>query len=140
MTVPEAITTICDIIKAIPIYGARFDSSYEVGKHLRDHLVVGNGDRLTDITLRWEQAWAIHATLRVSLYRVSNTQRGQPVKHLRVDCQLSWPCSDYPVNRALAYINLLKQVTSLAALIEASIDNVIEHEAAPVVEDRPGES
>lgn len=129
-TITQLRSTIVSILAAQPIYGARHTDE-EITRNLSYEFC----SRAIDLSLRWERAWGIGATLRILVEREKGDKAGYggrvPCVRFRAGCDIGWSATGRDVKGATAALALYRQVVDLAALIEAATDGLEEEVEKP---------
>lgn len=133
-TITQLRSILSSILAAHPIYGARYTDEY-----LSRNLTYDFGFQAIDLSLSWDRAWGIGASLRVCIEREKGDKAGYggrvPCVRFRTSCNIGWSSTGRDVKSATAALALYRQVVDLAALIEAATDGLeeeVEAKPAPV--------
>ena len=104
-----AISRALEIVMANPIYGGRYNadnlSQEAIEKNMSFYIEFGRG-------------WAISCNLSVELIWTLQSEDSKAKVHV------TWPANAYDIARAQASIALHQEVTNLAALLQASLDEM----------------
>lgn len=129
-TITQLRSTLVSILAMHPIYGARHTDEY-----ISRHLTYDFGYRAIDLSLSWDRAWGVGASLHVCVEREKTDKAGYggrvPCVRFRTSCDIGWSSTGRDVKSATAALALYRQVVDLAALIEAATDGLEEEVEKP---------
>jgi hypothetical protein len=75
---------------------------------------------LPGFTVTWERTWAVGASIMVRFEKTGAQSKGHEI--LRPEIEISWSSTRHSVVTALAALTLHREVTELAALVQAVLD------------------
>ena len=129
-TITQLRSTLVSILAAHPIYGARHTS-----EDIARNLSYGFCGRAVNLSLSWERAWGVEASLGIRVEREKGDKSGYggsvSCVRFRTGCQIGWSSTGRGVKSATAALALYRQVVDLAALIEAATDGLEEKVEKP---------
>ncbi len=134
MTSSQAITRLLGVLAARPIYGCQSNDEQIHRDFTQSRYALTHDDAPAyagNTHLTWEQGWGVSASLRVAINREKRVHKRDGTHYyLSVSCEISWSSTGHDVSRALAAITLYRQVTELAALLEATVSGEREEPEA----------
>lgn len=122
MTYTDVLSAIGQALGVHPLAGAKFDF-LEISEQF-NRLSKPKGLEFFRPSIRWEQAWAIEASMDLRFAVEEQEQDGRRRFILRTGITINSPATTRSIAQTIAFAALLRNVTEIAALIESSIDGV----------------
>lgn len=72
------------------------------------------------ISIRWRRGWGIDVSLKIDFSKVTSRRDGML---WAMECELSWSSTGHSITSALSFAALVRDVTELAAILQANWDH-----------------